>query len=86
VNAGAIWGAIAPARFFGPGSPYFVTLLGFPIGFILPIFPYLLHRAYPNSFWKYVNIPVFCVTTVQAGEAMSSLITPVLIALFCVCT
>ncbi|KAI8608060.1 OPT oligopeptide transporter protein-domain-containing protein [Chytriomyces sp. MP71] len=32
LSAGAIWGAVGPARFFGPGSPYFKTLLGFAAG------------------------------------------------------
>ncbi|KAI8842546.1 OPT oligopeptide transporter protein-domain-containing protein, partial [Chytridium lagenaria] len=58
LNAGAIWGAIGPSRFFGPTSPYYATLLGFPIGLLAPLIPYLLHRYFPTSFFHLINIPL----------------------------
>ena len=41
-NAGAIWGAIGPTRFFGIGTPYESLLWGFLIGFLLPFLPWVL--------------------------------------------
>ncbi|KAI8609994.1 OPT oligopeptide transporter protein-domain-containing protein [Chytriomyces sp. MP71] len=81
LSAGAIWGAIGPARFFGPDSPYFKTLLGFVFGIILPVIPWLLHKAQPDSFWHLVNIPVLVVMPCQAGSIQSILITPLIVSL-----
>ncbi|KAI8613863.1 OPT oligopeptide transporter protein-domain-containing protein [Chytriomyces sp. MP71] len=81
LSAGAIWGAIGPARFFGPGSPYFKTLIGFIVGAILPVIPWLLHKYQPNSFWHLVNIPVIMVLPVQPQSTMSIFITPLLVSL-----
>ncbi|KAI8611929.1 OPT oligopeptide transporter protein-domain-containing protein [Chytriomyces sp. MP71] len=81
LSAGAIWGAIGPSRFFGPGSPYFKTLIGFPVGLFLPVIPWLLHRWRPDSFWHLVNVPVLAVMPLQAGSTQSILITPLLVAL-----
>lgn len=50
-------GAIGPVRFFGIGTPYEPLLYGFLVGAILPVLPWLGHRAYPAKFWKYINIP-----------------------------
>lgn len=57
-NAGAIWGAIGPQRFFGIGSTYQGCLLGFPIGFALPFLPWLGNRFYPSQMWRLINIPL----------------------------
>ncbi|KAJ3218186.1 hypothetical protein HDU67_006448 [Dinochytrium kinnereticum] len=82
LNAGAIWGAIGPARFFGPGSPYFGTLLGFVIGLLAPIIPYLLHRAFPNSYWHLVNVPLIAIVPGSGvGSVRSDLITPLVIGI-----
>ncbi|KAJ3191698.1 hypothetical protein HK101_007492 [Irineochytrium annulatum] len=80
LNAGAIWGAIGPARFFGPGSPYFMTLIGFLVGLVAPVIPFLLHRAFPNGSWNLVNVPLIAVLSLEPGSLVSSLITPLLIA------
>ncbi|KAI8612094.1 OPT oligopeptide transporter protein-domain-containing protein, partial [Chytriomyces sp. MP71] len=82
LSVGAIWGAIAPARFFGPESPYFKTLLGFAVeGFLPPIF-WCLHKLQPNSFWHLVNIPLTLIFPAAAGSRRSDLITPLLISVF----
>ncbi|KAJ3098027.1 hypothetical protein HDU97_004360 [Phlyctochytrium planicorne] len=82
LNAGAIWGAIAPARFFGPGSPYQWTLLGFGIGFVLPFLPWTLHKFFPNGYWHLVNIPLIVVFPGNgAGSTRSEMITPLLIGI-----
>ncbi|KAJ3191701.1 hypothetical protein HK101_007495, partial [Irineochytrium annulatum] len=80
LSAGAIWGAIAPARFFGPGSPYYKTLIGFAVGLVAPFIPYYLHKAFPNGYWHLVNIPLICIFPTQAGNTQSGLITPLILA------
>ncbi|KAI9349839.1 OPT oligopeptide transporter protein-domain-containing protein [Zopfochytrium polystomum] len=69
LNAGAIWGAIGPARFFGPGSPYVATLWGFLVGAVAPIIPYVMHKIQPDGFWHLVNIPIIAVFPVQYNHA-----------------
>ncbi|KAI9357610.1 OPT oligopeptide transporter protein-domain-containing protein [Zopfochytrium polystomum] len=81
LNAGAIWGAIGPARFFGPGSPYVATLWGFLVGFIAPFFPWAMHKFYPNGFWHLVNIPILAVFPVQVGAVRSDMITPLVLGI-----
>ncbi|KAJ3329140.1 hypothetical protein HDU76_008537 [Blyttiomyces sp. JEL0837] len=81
LSAGAIWGAIGPARFFGIGSPYVNTLWGFLAGAIGPIIPWLLHKQYPNGYWHLVNIPVIAAFPLDPGSNLSILITPLIIAL-----
>ncbi|KAJ3310940.1 hypothetical protein HDV04_004546 [Boothiomyces sp. JEL0838] len=58
ISAGGIWGAIGPARFFGKGSPYYSLLLGFPIGLVLPVLPWLANKVYPSKNWHLVNFPL----------------------------
>ncbi|KAI8608742.1 OPT oligopeptide transporter protein-domain-containing protein, partial [Chytriomyces sp. MP71] len=81
LSAGAIWGAIGPARFFGPDSPYFKTLLGFVFGLILPVIPWLLHKVQPDSFWHLVNFPVVLIMINEPGINQAILITPFFIAI-----
>lgn len=58
-TASVIWGLLGPARIFSPGQVYQHTLWFFGIGLLAPIpFWWMAHRR-PNSFWRYVNMPVF---------------------------
>ncbi|CAO3631316.1 unnamed protein product [Cunninghamella echinulata] len=57
-SASIIWGVVGPKRMFASDSIYSPTLYFFLIGFLLPIPFYLLSKKYPNSFWKYVHIPL----------------------------
>jgi len=59
-SAGAIWGAIAPWRFFGPGSVYEFTLWFFPIGLVIPIIPWLGNKIIKSPFWHLCNFSIFC--------------------------
>lgn len=68
LNAGGIWGAIGPARFFGPESPYFSLMLGFLIGLILPAIPFVLNRMFPNPNWKYINVPLMVQQNATGGN------------------
>jgi hypothetical protein len=54
-NSGILWGAISPARIFGPGAMYHGVLYGLLGGALVPIPFWYLGRRYPNSFWKAVN-------------------------------
>jgi hypothetical protein len=58
LTAMGIWGAIGPARFFGAGSPYFGTMLAFPIGIVLPVIPWLLNKWKPHPNWYLINMPL----------------------------
>ncbi|KAI9361229.1 OPT oligopeptide transporter protein-domain-containing protein [Zopfochytrium polystomum] len=79
LNAGAIWGAIGPARFFGPGSPYVATLWGFLVGAVAPVIPYLLHRQYPDGYWHLINIPIIAVFPAQVNSLRSDVIMPLVV-------
>ncbi|KAJ3310399.1 hypothetical protein HDV04_005057 [Boothiomyces sp. JEL0838] len=57
-NAGGIWGAIGPARFFGPDSPYFSLMSGFIIGIVVPFIPWLCNKLYPSKNWHLFNLPL----------------------------
>ncbi|KAJ7784098.1 OPT oligopeptide transporter protein-domain-containing protein [Mycena metata] len=59
-TAAVTWGDIGPSRLFGPGNMYNPLLFGFLFGVLAPIPFYFLARRYPLSYWRYVNIPVFC--------------------------
>ncbi|KAJ3253652.1 hypothetical protein HDU77_004464 [Chytriomyces hyalinus] len=80
-SAGVIWGAIGPVRFFGQGSPYFKTLLGFVLGFILPVIPWIMHKIQPNGYWHLINIPLITVLSQNPYSQQSNLITPLIVAI-----
>ncbi|KAG8831066.1 hypothetical protein FRC18_007173 [Serendipita sp. 400] len=58
-TASLIWGGIGPQRIFNAGQIYHPLLYFFLIGAILPIPFYLASRKWPQSWFKYVNLPVF---------------------------
>lgn len=58
-TASLIWGGIGPQRLFSPGHLYNPLLYFFLIGAILPIPFYYCSRKWPQSWFKYVNLPVF---------------------------
>jgi len=58
-TASLLWGGIGSARSFGVGELYHPLLWGFLVGAIAPIPFYFLARRYPQSFFKYVHMPVF---------------------------
>jgi OPT family oligopeptide transporter len=77
--AGSVWGAIGPARFFGTGSPYFILLLGFPIGFLLPLIPFLMNKWKPSSFWKLIHFPLLT-QGIPSGTNQAIVVVPFIIA------
>ena len=77
VNSGIIWGAIAPARMFGPGSVYKYLLLAFPIGLFVPAIPFIGNKLKPHYFWRLIHFPIiFNFQSVQynLGAPLSNLI------------
>jgi len=56
--ASIIWGVIGPANLFSSGKLYHPLFYFFIIGAVAPVIPWALTRRWPNSFWKYVNMPV----------------------------
>ncbi|TFK45541.1 small oligopeptide transporter [Heliocybe sulcata] len=57
-TASIIWGVIGPALQFSKGQIYYALTWFFLIGAVAPVIPWAITRKYPNSFWKYVNLPV----------------------------
>ncbi|OGM46195.1 putative oligopeptide transporter [Aspergillus bombycis] len=58
-NASIIWGTIGPQRMFQKGQVYNGLMYFFLIGPVVTVIVYLLYRRYPNSWLKYVNVPIF---------------------------
>ncbi|KAF7730425.1 hypothetical protein EC973_002232 [Apophysomyces ossiformis] len=78
-SASVVWGAIGPAKMFGPDSPYRPMLWFFLIGFLLPIPFYFLSKKYPNSWLKYVHIPLMFNATGMMPPAM-----PINFSMWCI--
>ncbi|KIR43930.1 OPT family small oligopeptide transporter [Cryptococcus deuterogattii 99/473] len=58
-NASLIWGTIGPQRMFQAGQVYNGLMYFFVIGPVVTVLVYLVYRRYPNSWVKYINVPVF---------------------------
>ncbi|BFZ59744.1 hypothetical protein YB2330_000761 [Saitoella coloradoensis] len=58
-TASIVWGVIGPMRQFSHGHMYYSQLFFFLIGALSPIPMYMLVRRYPNSWLKYVSMPLF---------------------------
>ncbi|KAJ3131896.1 hypothetical protein HK100_005898 [Physocladia obscura] len=82
-NAGAIWGAIGPARFFGVRSLYQNLMWCFLAGAILPILPWLGNRYLVKSkYWHYINIPLLTNMT-QPGGLQSHYLMGLVVSWYC---
>ncbi|KAB8290067.1 hypothetical protein EYC80_010393 [Monilinia laxa] len=58
-NASLIWGTIGPQRMFQSGEVYNSIMYFFLIGPIVTVLVYFIYRKYPNSWVRYINVPVF---------------------------
>ncbi|CAD0041770.1 unnamed protein product, partial [Aureobasidium pullulans] len=58
-NASVVWGVIGPQRMFQSGQVYSALMYFFLIGPVVTILVYLLYRRHPNSWLKYINVPIF---------------------------
>ena len=81
-NAGAIWGAAGPYRFFlSPESHYSTVFIGgWVIGFLLPFIPWSANKCYPSKYWKYISIPIL-VFLGGTGRIQNETITPLIVAI-----
>ncbi|KAG8904835.1 hypothetical protein FRB99_001091 [Tulasnella sp. 403] len=57
-TASIIWGVIGPKLQFSQGQVYYALSFFFLVGAIAPVIPWLLTKKFPNSFFKYINLPV----------------------------
>ncbi|KAI8924352.1 OPT oligopeptide transporter protein-domain-containing protein [Entophlyctis helioformis] len=81
-NAGAIWGAIGPARFFGIGSPYAATLWFFALGLLLPVVPWALDKYWlPSPMWRLVHVPLLASFN-GPGQFQNYFVVPFAVAWF----
>ncbi|KAJ5221548.1 uncharacterized protein N7469_010435 [Penicillium citrinum] len=58
-QASIIWGSIGPQRMFQSGQVYNKLVYFFVIGPVVTVLVYLLYRRYPNSWIRYINVPIF---------------------------
>ncbi|KAK6905031.1 OPT family small oligopeptide transporter [Kwoniella mangroviensis CBS 8507] len=58
-NASIIWGTIGPQRMFQSGQTYNALMYFFLIGPVVTVLVWSLYRRYPNSWIKYINVPIF---------------------------
>ncbi|RKO87969.1 OPT oligopeptide transporter protein-domain-containing protein, partial [Blyttiomyces helicus] len=80
-TASLIWGAVGPARMFGPGSLYYPLLYFFLIGAVVPVPVWLLHRRYPKFGWEYLHFPILFLnfgSGTPSGYAQSYIQVPIL--------
>jgi len=57
-TASFIWGVIGPRRQFSPGQIYYGLVWFFLIGAALPALHWLAVKKWPNSWLRYLNLPV----------------------------
>jgi len=57
-TASIIWGVIGPQRQFAKGQTYYPLVFFFLVGAITPVITFALTKRFPNSFFKYINMPV----------------------------
>ncbi|KAK4700387.1 hypothetical protein P7C70_g5860, partial [Phenoliferia sp. Uapishka_3] len=58
-NASVIWGTIGPQRMFQAGQTYSSIMHFFWIGPVCVVAFYFLYKRWPNSWLRYVNLPIF---------------------------
>ncbi|OCF33178.1 OPT family small oligopeptide transporter [Kwoniella heveanensis BCC8398] len=58
-QASIIWGTIGPQRMFQNGQVYSGLMYFFAIGPVVTVVVWLIYRKRPNSWVRYINVPVF---------------------------
>ena len=51
------WGVIGPQRLFSHGQLYYGLLFFCLVGFLAPLFQWILHKKFKIDFLKYINFP-----------------------------
>ncbi|THG98061.1 hypothetical protein EW145_g7488 [Phellinidium pouzarii] len=57
-TASIVWGVIGPRLQVSPGQLYHALTYFFFVGAITPIIPWILTKKWPNSGFRYINVPV----------------------------
>ncbi|KAI8914276.1 OPT oligopeptide transporter protein-domain-containing protein [Gorgonomyces haynaldii] len=81
LNAGGIWGAISPYRFFIASHYWFFIPIGVPLGMLLPFIPWLLNKAFPSKYWYLINIPILTAFQGGQGRDAAHVVTPLIVGL-----
>jgi len=50
-TAAVLWGTVGPPKLFGVNGQYTATLVGFPLGAIIPFIIYYFQKKFPNKSW-----------------------------------
>lgn len=58
-NASLIWGTIGPQRLFEAGQVYGSLRYFFLLGPVVTVLVWAIYRRYPNSWVRFINVPVF---------------------------
>ncbi|KAJ3023658.1 hypothetical protein HKX48_001882 [Thoreauomyces humboldtii] len=66
-DAGILWGAIGPAKFFSEAY-HNQVYWAFFAGAVLPILPWLANKYYPSRWWVYMNLPLFSFVSGVGGQ------------------
>ncbi|KAF9177451.1 hypothetical protein BGZ50_008757 [Haplosporangium sp. Z 11] len=57
-GSGLIYGALGPARMFSFTGKYWFVYIGFIIGFLAPVIPWLLSKKFPKYKWSNLNFAI----------------------------
>lgn len=57
-TASVLWGTVGPTKIWGHNGQYTETLVGFPLGVIIVVFFYILHKKFPKWTWARQIHPV----------------------------
>ena len=71
-----------PANVFGPGKMYHPLLYSFLIGAVAPVVPYFIAKRFPNSWVKYINIPLLFNAITYMPPATAVNVVPAAIVCF----
>lgn len=50
-TAAVFWGTLGPHKLFGKNGQYTELLIGFPVGFVIPIIFYFAMKKFPRQTW-----------------------------------
>lgn len=50
-TAAVLWGTLGPQKMYGKNGQYTLSLIGFPIGLVLPIIVYFAQKKLPKQKW-----------------------------------
>lgn len=81
-TASVIWGVIGPARIYGDGGIYHPLEYGFIVGALLPVPFYFLAKRFPNSWVRYIHVPLILGGTLNWAPYNLSYVWPSLIVGF----